>query len=300
MARSKSVVQKRNNQAASFVSRSGLIELAQQYHLTPSRQQGQHFMIDRQVIDDMIRAAKIASEDTVLEIGPGFGTLTVALAEHARSVWSVELDTRFAPALDKLVTVYPSLHCVYGDIFRVWPEVSAQLTDRQYKLVSNLPYNITSLVLRRFLEEVPRPSSATLLIQREVAERVVAPPGQMSILSVAVQFYARPKIIRAVDPSSFWPAPEVHSAILQLDGIGTDPGGYQAGICQITPQQFFRVVKVAFAARRKQLHNTLAAGLQLEDGEAQTVLSEANIDPTVRAQDLTMDDWVSLVRRVYL
>lgn len=256
-------------------------------------------MIDQGVIESMVAAAAVSHTDTILEIGPGFGTLTVALAERSRSVVAVELDKRFAPALDKLATVYPALQCVYGDIFREWATVAPQLNDQKYKLVSNLPYNITSLVLRRFLENALRPSSATLLIQREVAERVVAAPGAMSILSVAVQFYSSPKIIRVVDPSSFWPAPTVHSAIIHLRGIGTDPHGHAQKLGEITTKQFFRVVRVGFAARRKQLHNTLAAGFHRSSEDVKSLLTTIDINPNIRAQDLTVEEWVRLTKEIF-
>ncbi|MBI5037354.1 MAG: ribosomal RNA small subunit methyltransferase A [Candidatus Kerfeldbacteria bacterium] len=263
--------------------------------MKPDRSQGQNFVIDETVITDMVRAAGIVPGARVLEIGPGFGSLTIALLEAGATVVAVEQDRRLIPALHKLTSVYPPLHLVTGDIFQVRRALPLLIQDGTYQLVSNLPYNITSRVLREFLETQPRPTSVTVLVQQEVAERVIAPAGAMSVLSVAVQLYADSEIVRLVPPSSFWPAPAVTSAILHLTKIGSDVHGFLKTLKPYSAADFFRLVKIGYSGRRKQLHNTLAAGLKLSNQEVQKTLLSAKISPESRPQTLTIRDWIRVV-----
>lgn len=280
----------------------------------------------------IIQAANLNSHDLVLEIGAGFGTLTFALAPRVRKVIACELDKRLIKALRDLLIVQnvephgltaveslrnkvpwgetphrpaecgtgagvQNVEIVQGDIFKQWPAVSSQLSDGQYKLVSNLPYNITSLVLRNFLEKKPRPKDMTLLVQKEVAERVVAKPGDMSTLSVACQFFGQPEIVGYVSRENFWPKPEVDSAILRLRGILGDNRGYKGLLGDFGTKKFFSLVKIGFSARRKQLQNNLAAGLRMNNKKIKQCLKDLGFDSKVRAQDLSINNWIELAKK---
>lgn len=269
--------------------------LARHYGLKPDRSQGQNFVIDEALLSDMVQSAGVKPGATVLEIGPGFGSLTMVLLEAGASVVAVEQDERMIPALKKLMKVYPGLQVISGDIFRARHTLPPIIRDGAYQLVSNLPYNITSRVLRDFLETAPRPRTLTVLVQREVAQRVTAAPGEMSMLSVAVQLYAEPQLIRLVPATSFWPAPAVTSAILHIIEIGADRHGYQKKLQPYSTEDFFRLVRFGFSGRRKQLHNTLAAGLNMPNQQVQKTLLSAGISPELRPQTLTILQWISLV-----
>ena len=256
-------------------------------------------MVSRPTLERVVAAADLHSGERVLEIGPGFGTLTLALLDAGCEVVAVELDTRLAAALRKVAAAGSRLEVVQGDIFRVWPVLRQRFTDGGYKLVANLPYGVVSQVLRRFLEELPRPRLLVGMVQREVAERAAAAPGAMSILSVAVQLFGAPAVVGLVPPEHFWPVPAVTSAILRVSGIGADPGGYQQALSPVSHRQFLRLVKVGFSARRKQLHNTLSGGLGLTDATVRDVLGTVGLDPRIRPQEVTMNQWVAVARQLY-
>jgi len=272
--------------------------LCKKYKFLPSPKSGQHFLISESSLSKIIQAAEPQKDDTVLEIGAGFGTLTVELLQRVKKVIAVELDKRMISALKRLAAVNKSLTLIKGDIFEQWPIISPRLVDYQYKLVANLPYNITSLVLRNFLEQKPRPSQMTLLVQREVAERVVAKPGKMSLLSVAVQFFGNPEIISFIPSRHFWPQPEVNSAILRIQGIGQDVGGYKKLLRGVELSRFFILVKTGFSAKRKQLHNNFAAGLRINNKKAREILIASGIDPISRAQNLSIEQWIKIAHNV--
>lgn len=272
--------------------------LCKKYKFWPQRTSGQNFLISRKVLSDIITAAQLQSNDTVLEIGAGFGTLTVELLKVAEKVIAVEMDKRLAVPLKKLAAVNKNLALIRGDIFKEWPAASSLLKDLQYKLVANLPYNITSLVLRNFLENKPRPRAMVLMVQKEVAERVVAKPGRMSLLAVAVQFFGQPEIIRIVSSENFWPSPDVDSAILRINGIGLDVNGYQKLLVDTSGEIFFKVVRVGFSAKRKQLHNNLAVGLGMDSIDIQRLLEKISINPRSRAQDLAINDWIKITQNI--
>ncbi|MEK7653051.1 MAG: rRNA adenine dimethyltransferase family protein [Patescibacteria group bacterium] len=182
-----------------------------------------------------------------------------------------------------------NLEIIQGDILKLNPG-DFGLKDFKYKVVANLPYSITSFFLRRFLEQAPRPSEMILMVQKEVAERVVAQPGKMSVLSVAAQFFSQPKILFKVSRSCFWPEPEVDSAVISLKLAKKLPFD--------DSKEFFRIVKIGFSSRRKQLQNNLAAGLKVKNEEIKEILRGLGFDQKVRAQELRVEDWVKLVEKI--
>jgi 16S rRNA (adenine1518-N6/adenine1519-N6)-dimethyltransferase len=180
-----------------------------------------------------------------------------------------------------------------------------------YKIVANLPYQITSAVFRKFLENEPRPSEMTVMVQKEVAERICGGPGEMSLLSVSVQFFGKPEIVKVAPRRVFWPEPEVDSAILKISQIKNKSEANLKRIrslfvvnslsdSRVALKEFFRVVKIGFSARRKQLHNNLSGGLHLSDEKIKEVLIRLGFDPKIRAQDLSVEDWMKLANQLFV
>jgi 16S rRNA (adenine1518-N6/adenine1519-N6)-dimethyltransferase len=271
-----------------------VMEQVRRYQIDPKRSLGQNFLLDTTALDQIVAAADLLPTDTVLEIGPGLGTLTTRLASQAGHVVAVELDDRLIALLRADFADQPHVQIVHGDILTFAPSelLADQLSQSTagYKVVANLPYYITSAVLRHLLEAAVPPTLAVVMVQKEVAERICAQPGALSILAVSVQFYAVPRIVQVVPAAAFYPAPKVDSAVLRLD---LRP---QPAVTDISPQAFFRVVRAGFGQKRKQLINSLGAGLGLPKSAIQSALTIAAIDPTRRAETLTLDEWGQLCR----
>lgn len=263
--------------------------LLKKYHITPRREHGQNFLLDEEVVADTVRAAELTEQDTVLEIGPGFGVLTMQLAQSAGRVVVVEQDEQLFKAVSTLAKQFPTISAFRSDITRFHMD-AALLPERKYKLVANLPYNITSWVLKHFYTNGPQPSMIVVMVQKEVAERVTAQPGEMSILSCAVQLYGTPEIVRLVSRSSFYPAPAVDSAILKISTHSQPLVDY--------PEDCMRLIRIGFSARRKQLHNNLAAGLHLAHEVIQSAFEKTHIDTLARPQELTLGQWIDLYQQL--
>jgi 16S rRNA (adenine1518-N6/adenine1519-N6)-dimethyltransferase len=261
--------------------------LIKQLGLKPDRAAGQHFLLDDQVVEQMADLAQVNERDTILEIGPGLGILTRALLRRGARVIAIELDRRLAGYLRATLGDQANLTLVEGDVFRV--QIDQLVNDQQFKLVANLPYSATSGIFRQFLSTAPQPKSLTVLIQKEVAERIVAPPGAMSLLSLSVQYYGRPQKRLDVPPASFFPAPGVTSSVLSVDDI--HPGDE-------TADEMFRLARMAFAGRRKQLQNSLAAGLRLPTSAASDFLLKMGVAPEIRPQELSVENWLMLAKNI--
>ncbi|MBI5404765.1 MAG: ribosomal RNA small subunit methyltransferase A, partial [Candidatus Kerfeldbacteria bacterium] len=240
------------------------------------------------VADDLVTAAKIAPGETVLEIGPGLGAVTEILLERGAKVIAVELDEKLAAWLQRQYAGRGNVKIVHADVLKL--KLDEIVADAGYKLVSSLPFNITSLVLRNFLERPPRPTSIDLLIQREVAERVTAAPGQMSMLSVSCQYLGRPVIVRTVGSDAFFPEPEVEGAIIHIDVRPLPPDADR--------ERVFQVARIGFSARRKMIANNLQSGLHISKEKTLEILENSAISPTSRPQELRVEDWVDLSRQV--
>lgn len=256
------------------------------HHMRPNKSFGQNFLIDRQVVRRIVDAAQLSANDQVLEVGAGTGVLTQELARHAKRVVAVELERDMLALLAETTRDYPNVELIERNLLQLNPvEV---FEHEPYKLVANLPYYITAPTFRHFLENVNRPTLLVVMVQYEVAERIVAGPGDLSLLSVSIQFYGHPQIIGRVPSGAFYPAPKVDSAILRVDIYPHAP---------LTPEKrdsFFRVVQAGFSERRKQLHNSLAHGLHIKDEEVRKWLGQAGIDPSRRAETLSIEDWLRL------
>lgn len=260
-----------------------LQKLLRQYDIRPNKGLGQHFLHDETVTRDMLEAANITASDTVLEIGPGLGVLTSALVQMAGKVVVYELDDKLADLIEAQNA--KNLTVVRGDALTL--PLPPRGTPLSYKVVANIPYSITGALIRRLITSPSGPSSMTLLVQKEVAERMCARPGQMSVLSVAVQLHGAPQIMRQVPPSSFWPEPKVDSTVVHVDLSG----GLRLDVDE---KSFMRIVKFGFAQKRKQLKNTLAAGLRVEPAEIEKLLVSIDLSPTARAQELSLAEWKGL------
>ncbi|MCX7682181.1 MAG: 16S rRNA (adenine(1518)-N(6)/adenine(1519)-N(6))-dimethyltransferase RsmA [Anaerolineae bacterium] len=268
-------------------------ELLARWGLRPDKGLGQNFLVDQTILERIVEAAALTDEDVVLEIGAGPGTLTSLLARRAGHVVAVELDQRFFPILQSVLKNFTNITLVQGDILTLDPAALALQASRGYasgyKVVANLPYYITSAVLRHLLEASPRPASIVVTVQREVAQRLIAAPGEMSLLSVSVQLYGEPRLLFRIKPGSFYPPPEVESAVVRIVPHATPP------VQVADTEAFFRVVRAGFSQRRKQLHNALAAGLGLSPDDVALRLREAGVDPSRRAQSLSLQEWATVV-----
>jgi 16S rRNA (adenine1518-N6/adenine1519-N6)-dimethyltransferase len=260
-----------------------------EWNLRPSRGLGQNFLVDGTVAARIVDSAELAPCDTVLEVGAGLGALTGLLAQQARRVVAVEIDRRLIDPLRAAVEHAHNVAVVEGDILSLDPAALVGAPREQYIIVANLPYYITSAVLRHLLETACRPKRMVVTVQREVAERIVAEPGQMSLLALSVQYYGTPHLLFRVKPGSFYPSPEVESAVLRIDLHGEVP------LTGDDPGAFFEVARAGFAQRRKQLRNALAAGLGISTSEAVALLGRAGIDTRRRAQSLSLEEWGSIV-----
>ncbi len=248
---------------------------------------GQHFLIDAEVLRRVVAAAELKPDDLVVEVGPGLGILTKELVKKAGGVVAIELDDKLAALLKKTLAASQNVTVINGDVLKIEP--SSLFEGRSYKVVANLPYYITSPVLRHFLEAKVKPQTMVVMVQKEVAEAIAAEPGDMSLLSVSVQFYGSPEIISIVPPEAFYPAPEVSSAIVRINV-------YSKPAVDVDEKSFFGTVRAGFAAPRKQLANSLAQGLGREKAEVLLLLQRANIDPSRRAETLTIEEWAGLNR----
>lgn len=260
-------------------------KLFNDYGVTPRHEQGQNFLLDEDVPQQMVAAAGVDAQSQVLEIGPGFGMLTKYLIGSGANVVAIEQDRDLMPFLNKLAKQHENFSAHNVDVREARLE-ELGLHDREYTLVANLPYSVTSWILHHFLEYPPRPHTMVVMVQKEVAERIIALQGEMSVLSVAAQCLSECEIVCIVPPESFYPAPKVDSAVLKMT-LRAKP------LSEDVPA-LMRLVKIGFASRRKQLHNNLQAGLQLTPREAKCVLEDIGLSEFARPQDLSVEDWEAL------
>jgi 16S rRNA (adenine1518-N6/adenine1519-N6)-dimethyltransferase len=280
-------------------------KLLREHGIRPRKGLGQNFLVDPAALKRIVAAADLSSGDIVLEVGPGLGGLTRLLAAEAGHVVAVELDAQLAEALREILGDLSNVTIVYGDILALSPAaLIADATRRctgeatlrpyaagfQYKVVANLPYYITSAILRHLLEATYPPQVTVITVQREVAQRILASPGDMSLLAVSVQFYGQPRMVARIPAGAFYPTPKVDSAIVRIDRHERPPVDIEdvAG--------FFQVVRAGFGQRRKQLHNALAAGLELPGREVEMALERAGIERRRRAETLSLTEWGALYR----
>ena len=263
--------------------------LLRQSDLRARKGLGQHFLIDGEVLKLITSAAELTPADVVVEVGPGLGILTRELIRQAGRVIAIELDNKLAALLKQTLASFNNVTIINDDVLKIEPEalLKEQKVKTPYKVVANLPYYITSPVLRHFLEASAKPQTIIVMVQKEVAEAIAARPGDMSLLSVSVRFYGEPRIIGYVPAQSFYPAPEVDSAILRIDLYPHPPVVVDEG-------SFFDLVRAGFTAPRKQIANSLAQGLGLAKGDVLPLLGRANIASPRRAETMSLEEWARL------
>jgi len=266
--------------------------------LRPLKRFGQNFLINKDLPQQLVAAAEIKAEDTVLEIGPGIGAITQALAQKAKRIVAVEKDRNMVEILKETLKEFKNVEIICDDIRRsdLPLNFGGGLTSQKYKVVGNLPFYLTAPVIRQFLElaEVGSPLTMTLVVQKEVAQRICAKPPKMSILANSVQFYADPKIISIISKESFWPKPEVDAAIIEIRSTKSEIRN------NIDKNLFFKIMKAGFSHPRKQLINNLVDGLKMDRGVIGNWLKKNNISAPQRAETLSIDDWVNLTKSFVL
>ena len=257
---------------------------------------GQHFLVDRDILETIISAAELSPSDVVIEVGPGLGMLTEELVKRAGRTMAIEIDTRLATALQEKYTGAIELTVVNGDMLDIDPIdligscATATGHSPGYKVVANLPYYVALPILRHFLEASLKPALMVVMVQKEVGENIVAEPGALSLPGVSVQLYGKPTIVGYVPSESFYPRPKVDSAILRID-VYPEPA---VDVDDISG--FFEVVKAGFTAPRKQIRNSLALGLEIDATEVVRILAQSGIDPHRRPQTLSLEEWAALHR----
>jgi 16S rRNA (adenine1518-N6/adenine1519-N6)-dimethyltransferase len=274
--------------------------------LRPQKKFGQHFLTDPRILESIADAAEVTATDTILEIGPGLGHLTRVLARRAGRVIAVEVDTALAAKLEQEFAVQSNVSIIQGNFLdapaAAWiSRLGNRITgagdipapvSMPFKVVANLPYYITSAILRHLLEAAQKPHVIVVMVQREVARRMVARPPQMNLLAVSVQFFAQPRIVRTIAAGAFYPPPKVDSAVVRLDIFE------QARLHTTQVERFFEIVRAGFGGRRKQLRNSLARGLAIAPDSMAATLLRARIQPARRAETLTLEEWLALHREL--
>lgn len=260
--------------------------LLRKYGIRPRKSLGQNFLVHQKSLQQIVAAAALDGSETVVEIGAGLGSLTYYLALVARNVVTVELDRRLLPALQEGLNRFDNVAIVCGDILKI--DLSDLVSNLPYRVVANIPYHITSKLIRMLLERANPPERMILTIQQEVAQRIVAKPGKMNLLALSVQLYGQPKKLENIPARYFYPEPKVDSAIIRIVVHPTSK------LDRSLVPTFFKIARAGFQQKRKQLRNSLSAGLRLAPAQAEVVLEKAGIEPRMRPQALELDSWIRL------
>ncbi|MEM9953743.1 MAG: 16S rRNA (adenine(1518)-N(6)/adenine(1519)-N(6))-dimethyltransferase RsmA [Chloroflexota bacterium] len=267
-------------------------EVMEHYKLNPKKSLGQNFMHDPNTIEKIVTTAELMPEDTVVEIGPGTGELTARLADYARHVMAIEVDERLAPLLEDRFAQTSNVYFMFQDVLKT--DILSLVGGKEFVVVANVPYYITTAIIQHLLEQPKRPKRIVMTMQYEVAERICAKPGDMTILSNSVQYYGKPTIVSKLNPAVFWPRPNINSAILKIDV-------YEQPSVHVDDEKlFFRVVKAGFSQKRKQVKNALSGGLQVKSKVAQAYLDTAEIDSKRRAETFTLEEWAHLTQTIQM
>ena len=266
-------------------TRDDWITILRSRGIRPARSMGQNFLVEPDIADAIVDASGVGAGETALEIGPGLGMLTRSLAETGASVVAVELDRELKAFLDRDLAAIPNVSVIEGDALKV---DIASLVQGDYRVVANLPYSTGTHIVRRFLESTHAPQTMTVMLQREVAERLVAEPPGMSLLTLARVIHAEAKVVLNVPPDAFWPEPNVESTVIHLrlrDVPLLNPGQVDA---------VFRLATMAFQRKRKTIGNGLSQGLGQPKAEIEAVLDRVGINPSLRPQNLEVHDWLAI------
>lgn len=263
-------------------------EILQQFDLRPQKSLGQNFLADHNALVKIVRDSGVGPKDRVLEVGAGLGSLTRLLAASAQSVTAIEIDAHLFPALRSVTEPFSNIRLVQGDILAIPPETLFE--DDGYLVIANIPYYITSAVIRHLLEAKVRPAKLVLTMQKEVAERIINRDEKMSLLSLSVLVYGEPRIISQIPAQCFYPAPKVDSSVLGVDLYD------QPLLTPLETDVLFKLAHAAFNQKRKMLRNSLRSLLAGDAESPTTMLAQAEIDPTARPENLKLEDWIRLVK----
>ncbi|MEN8172831.1 MAG: 16S rRNA (adenine(1518)-N(6)/adenine(1519)-N(6))-dimethyltransferase RsmA [Chloroflexota bacterium] len=263
--------------------------LLRQYGLIPDKRLGQNFLIDETALKDVVEAAEVDDDSFVLEVGPGLGSMTRHLAAEAQNVVAVELDKRLLPPLRQVLSSFNNVEIVQGDILDLAP--TDLMGQDSYIVAANIPYYITSAIIRHLMDAPVKPVRVVLTVQVEVAERICAGPGSLSLLALSVQVYGAARITARIPATAFYPAPKVDSAVVRMDLYDAPR----------IPEQdldlFFRLAKAGFGQKRKTLLNALSSGMHWTKGKTKEILALSGIDPQRRAQTLDLEEWKRLTQQ---
>jgi 16S rRNA (adenine1518-N6/adenine1519-N6)-dimethyltransferase len=263
-------------------------QLLKKYDISPRKSLGQNFLTNPTYLEKIVDAAGVDESSVVLEIGPGLGNLTRFLVEKAGRVIAVELDSQLVHILQTEFVGQSNLTTIHGDILKV-PLEDLQLS-QGYLVVANIPYYITSAIIRRLLEASVKPDRILLTVQREIADRICAKPGEMSLLSLSVQVYGNPKRVFRIPAEAFYPVPKVDSAVLLVE-LYPKPV-----ISSDLLNDFFTLIKAGFSQKRKTLRNALSGGLRLSAIQVESILNSAEVNPQRRAETLTLNEWSAITQ----
>ncbi len=269
------------------------LDLCKMYDIRPSKSKGQNFLVNKDIYDLIISTADLKPDDVVLEVGPGLGIMTFKMSEKVKKVLAVELDDKLANLLKTSIISQKreNIKIFNNDVLKIRGENISKIG--KYKIVANLPYNITSIFLRKFLSLNNKPESIVLLLQKEVVDRIIATPPDMSLLSISVQFYAEVFKIAEVSKENFYPAPKIDSAIIKIvpkkEKIFSD---YQI------EKKFFKLLRQGFSAKRKMLKNNLSLALSVKQERINEIFLSLNISPKCRAEDLSLNDWLKIFEKL--
>ncbi|MGV8026648.1 MAG: 16S rRNA (adenine(1518)-N(6)/adenine(1519)-N(6))-dimethyltransferase RsmA [Anaerolineaceae bacterium] len=259
------------------------IPLLKEHRLTPKKDLGQNFLVDSNILTRMVALAEITENSTVLEIGAGLGSLTFFLAQAAKQVTAVEVDKDLLPITRRILTGFSNVTLIAEDILTI--DLSTLHLPDGYTVVANIPYYITSAIIRKLLTACEKPTRMVLTMQEEVAERICAQAGKLSLLALSVQVFGTPEMLMKIPAGAFYPTPSVDSVTLRIN-LFPEPA-----IPQDKLDAFFKLNKAGFSQKRKMLRNTLSSGLHLPHDQVETLLEQAGIDPQRRAQTLSITEW---------
>lgn len=263
------------------------------YGLHLEKRLGQNFLIDPDALERIIRAADIQHDEFVLEVGSGIGNLTRLLADQAKKVITIEIDSSLIAPLQEVVKPFSNIQIIQGDVLKLDLSLIIRETDPElpkgFLVVANIPYYITSALIRHLMECTPSPDRLVLTVQKEVAERICAKPGKLNLMALSVQVYGEPRIESVIKASAFYPSPEVDSAIVRIDIYP------KSLIPDSQLPFFFRLAKAGFSQKRKTIRNALSGGMAWKKSDTEKTLIACEIDPKRRAETLSLQEWQRLI-----
>ena len=262
--------------------------LLKKYKLTPNKIRGQNFLVSDQVLDDIMTAADLKKTDLVVEVGPGLGALTQRLLDKAKQVTAFEIDKNFQKILNKLKNINQNLEIIWQDILSVTDQ---QLPSQSYQIVANIPYYLTGKFMQKFLTVKNPPQTMILMVQQEVANRILVKDGKASLLSLSVDFYAKAEIVKQVDKNNFFPVPKVDSAVIKISNIHT----WQH---KVDEKKVWQLIKRGFGHKRKKLFNNLLTDQSLDKDKLNTVFDKLQLDKNIRAEKLSKQNWIDLAKNL--